>query len=114
MSRISQHFSRKSLAAALVVVAVCQGCGTGEYGTCAVLVDNQALNACLLLMPALENCRVETLEALEAELEQGAPGLMYIIADFQNPLGVTTSLEKRQRLVEVTGRQRQQGYGVTP
>ena len=39
------------------------------------------------------------LEVLEAELEQGAPGLMYIIADFQNPMGVTTSLEKRQRLV---------------
>ena len=39
------------------------------------------------------------LEALEAELENGAPALMYIIADFQNPMGVTTSLEKRRRLV---------------
>jgi 2-aminoadipate transaminase len=39
------------------------------------------------------------LTALERELEKGAPGLMYIIADFQNPMGVTTSLEKRQQLV---------------
>jgi 2-aminoadipate transaminase len=36
--------------------------------------------------------------ALEAELEKGAPALMYVITDFQNPMGVTTSLEKRQRL----------------
>jgi DNA-binding transcriptional MocR family regulator len=39
------------------------------------------------------------LAAMEAELEQGAPGLMYIVADFQNPMGVTTSQEKRERLV---------------
>jgi len=38
------------------------------------------------------------LTALEAELERGAPVLMYVIADFQNPMGVTTSLEKRKRL----------------
>lgn len=38
------------------------------------------------------------LTVLEEELEKGAPTLMYIIADFQNPMGVTTSLEKRQRL----------------
>jgi len=38
------------------------------------------------------------LEALEAELDKGTPALMYIVADFQNPMGVTTSLEKRQQL----------------
>jgi carbon-monoxide dehydrogenase small subunit len=43
------------------------GCGTGECGTCTVLVNNQAMNACLLLMPALENYQVETLEALDAD-----------------------------------------------
>jgi len=41
------------------------------------------------------------LAALEAELERGAPALMYVIADFQNPMGVTTSLEKRKRLVSL-------------
>jgi len=39
------------------------------------------------------------LTALEKELEKGVPALMYVIADFQNPMGVTTSLEKRQRIV---------------
>lgn len=39
------------------------------------------------------------LAALEDALKQGAPGLIYVVADFQNPLGVTTSLEKRERLV---------------
>lgn len=39
------------------------------------------------------------LAALEEELERGTPALMYVIADFQNPMGVTTSLEKRKRLV---------------
>lgn len=38
------------------------------------------------------------LAVLEAELKQGAPALMYLIADFQNPTGVTASLEKRRRL----------------
>lgn len=39
------------------------------------------------------------LAVLEKELKKGAPALMYLIADFQNPMGVTTSLEKRERLV---------------
>jgi len=39
------------------------------------------------------------LTALEAELKNGVPSLIYVIADFQNPMGVTTSLEKREGLV---------------
>ena len=39
-----------------------------------------------------------SLEVLEAELAKGAPALIYVIADFQNPMGITTSLEKRQAL----------------
>lgn len=39
------------------------------------------------------------LTALEAELKRGLPALVYTIPDFQNPLGVTTSLAKRRRLV---------------
>ncbi|MGD8967188.1 MAG: PLP-dependent aminotransferase family protein [Anaerolineae bacterium] len=38
------------------------------------------------------------LEAFEAALAQGVPALVVVIPDFQNPLGVTTSLEKRERL----------------
>ena len=35
---------------------------------------------------------------LEEELKQRPPVLMYLIADFHNPTGITTSLEKRRRL----------------
>jgi DNA-binding transcriptional MocR family regulator len=35
---------------------------------------------------------------LEEELRRGAPALMYLITDFHNPTGITTSLEKRRRL----------------
>ena len=38
------------------------------------------------------------MKALENELKQGPPALMYLITDFQNPMGITTSLEKRRRL----------------
>ena len=36
-------------------------------------------------------------EALKDELKKGAPKLFYIIPDFQNPSGVTTSLERDGR-----------------
>ncbi len=38
------------------------------------------------------------LEVLEAELREGAPAIVYVITDFHNPMGVTTSLEKRKTL----------------
>ncbi|MBC7222693.1 MAG: PLP-dependent aminotransferase family protein [Anaerolineae bacterium] len=44
------------------------------------------------------------LEALEVEIKRGVPTLVYLIADFQNPSGVTTSLEKRRRLAELAQR----------
>ncbi len=41
-------------------------------------------------------------EGLEAHLRGGGrPGLVYVIPSFQNPAGVTTSLAKRRRLVEL-------------
>ena len=41
------------------------------------------------------------LESLEHALREGSPSIMYVITDFQNPMGVTTSLAKRQRLAEL-------------
>ncbi len=38
------------------------------------------------------------LNRFEAELKRGVPGLFYIIPDFQNPMGTTTSLAKRQQI----------------
>lgn len=38
------------------------------------------------------------LKVLEEQLDRGVPSLIYLITDFQNPMGVTTSLQKRKRL----------------
>ena len=38
------------------------------------------------------------LTVLEDKLKQGTSALVYLITDFQNPMGITTSLEKRKRL----------------
>jgi 2-aminoadipate transaminase len=44
------------------------------------------------------------LAALEQALRQTKPVFMYVIPDFQNPAGVTTSTEKRQALVDLAER----------
>jgi 2-aminoadipate transaminase len=38
------------------------------------------------------------LEAMERALKAGPPDVFYLVSDFQNPMGVTTSLEKRQQI----------------
>lgn len=47
----------------------------------------------------MENDGID-LNAFEKELKRGAPKLVYIIADFQNPMGTMTSLAKRQQLAK--------------
>lgn len=43
-------------------------------------------------------------DALLSRLEESTPALLYIIPDFQNPSGVTTSEEKRKELIDITER----------
>lgn len=50
-----------------------EGCGYGECGSCTVLVDDLAVNSCLMLAPAVNGRSVETVEGLSGargELDQ--------------------------------------------
>ena len=58
------------------------GCDHGECGSCSILVDGRAMNACLMLMHSIAGKEVETLEGLQDQtvtqqlqsdfIEQGA------------------------------------------
>lgn len=45
-----------------------------------------------------------SIEILEKAIKYKTPAFVYVIPDFQNPAGVTTSVEKRQALVEMAER----------
>lgn len=45
--------------------SVKEGCGTGDCGICAVLVDGKLANSCLMLASQCDGRRVTTLEGLE-------------------------------------------------
>jgi len=49
------------------------------------------------------------LAALEQAIRSGPPALVYVIADFQNPMGTTTSLAKRTRLANLA---REYGFWI--
>jgi len=41
-----------------------EGCGTGDCGACAVIVNGEIINSCLMLAVQARNAEVETLEGL--------------------------------------------------
>jgi carbon-monoxide dehydrogenase small subunit len=58
------------------LLGVKEGCGVGECGACTVLLDERAVNACLLAAGKVQGRRVTTIEGLALEdrlhpLQQG-------------------------------------------
>ncbi len=48
-----------------------EGCRMGDCGACVVLMEGEAVNACLVLAPEVDGCRVTTIEGL------GRPGELH-------------------------------------
>jgi 2-aminoadipate transaminase len=76
-----------------------------------VVVEQPSYDRTLLLLERLGADRVGValaedgidVAALEAALAEGPVKLVHVIPNFHNPAGCTLSLEKRQRLVELSG-----------
>ncbi len=92
-----------------------EGCGTGECGACAILVDGENRLSCLMLAAQLEGRKVTTIEGLaegerlhpiqQAFVECGAvqcgfcsPGMILRAADLLRKNPVPTRLEIREGL----------------
>ena len=78
--------------------SVKNGCDDGYCGTCAVLLDGRAVNACLVFAARAAGCRVQTLEGLAREgvlhpVQRAALDLGAVQCGFCTPGIVMTALD---------------------
>jgi putative selenate reductase molybdopterin-binding subunit len=55
----------------LGLFGVKHGCETGECGACTVLLDGVPVNACVILVPQIHGCTIETIEPIGEHPEKG-------------------------------------------
>ncbi|MEG1662261.1 MAG: 2Fe-2S iron-sulfur cluster-binding protein, partial [Clostridiales bacterium] len=48
-----------------------EGCGEGECGACAVLLDDKAVNSCLLVVSQIQGREIMTIEGLSGTVYKG-------------------------------------------
>ncbi len=46
-----------------------KGCEMGECGACTVMINNKAVNSCLVLAPQIDGCTVTTIEGISSGSE---------------------------------------------
>ena len=71
-------------------VGVKSGCGTGDCGACAILLNGRAVNSCLVLAACAEGASITTVEGLEEGLHAGMHQLDSLHQGLAPSLGVQT------------------------
>ena len=92
-----------------------EGCGNGHCGTCTVLLDGRAVNACLIFVAELEGREITTIEGLsrdgeihplqQAFMEEGAvqcgfctPGMILSAKSFLDSNPQPTEIQVRRAI----------------
>jgi len=111
----SDHTLLQVLREELGLTGTKECCSLGECGACTVIVDNRAVNSCLMLAAEADGCHITTIEGLaengrlsilqEAFLEKGAiqcgfciPGMVMAAYDLLNHNPRPTAEQVREGL----------------
>ena len=79
------------------------GCGLGQCGSCAVLIDGEKKNSCNILAKDYQNCKITTIEGLQTDkgLNAVQEAFKRINPGERVPFGYTTSNKGLQEKLKV-------------